>query len=242
MPQTTECCSSFYRRAQDGGPSEPPDRGCHREYQLDCKSWARKKNKNRHVPLQENCQPSLPKSGQPDARLLLFSYAMGYLLESHSAAASSAPCSACRPPSNFVRGQASTMWDIVWISPQSQRSLVACPHRLRQALHWPCAVRKRFRRHHWRRGRSMRCWDEATCVSRKATVFSRRYLSKWKICVKRKLPRWCRLGWVRCATALTTRPDKREGTPRHRSVPAWSASHPCLCDTTSHHKQCSVSN
>ena len=86
--------------------------------------------------------------------MLLFAYAMGHLLESHLAAAPSAPCSACRPPSNFVRGQASTMWDIVWISPQSQRSLVACPHRLRQALHWPCAVRKWFRRHHWRRGRS----------------------------------------------------------------------------------------
>ena len=41
--------------------------------------------------------------------LLLFAYVMGYVLESHLAAASSVPCSAYRPPSNFVRGQASTI-------------------------------------------------------------------------------------------------------------------------------------
>ena len=60
-------------------------------------------------------------------------------------------CLKWRPPSNLVRGQALTMWDIVWIKSRhshTARSLVACPHRLRQALHWPCAVRKRFRRHH----------------------------------------------------------------------------------------------
>ena len=40
--------------------------------------------------------------------LLLFSYAF-HISFSHSAAASSASCRACRPPSNLVRGQASTM-------------------------------------------------------------------------------------------------------------------------------------
>ena len=35
--------------------------------------------------------------------MLLFSNAMGHLFESHLAAAPSAPCSTCRPPSNFVR-------------------------------------------------------------------------------------------------------------------------------------------
>jgi len=46
------------------------------------------------------------------------------------------------------------MWDIVWVSPHSHKSLEACPHLLRHALHWPCPVRKWFSRLHWCRGRS----------------------------------------------------------------------------------------
>jgi len=44
-------------------------------------------------------------------------------LVSQAVAASSAEWSWDRPPFSFVRGQDSTMWDIVWVSPQEHRSV-----------------------------------------------------------------------------------------------------------------------
>ena len=43
-------------------------------------------------------------------------------LVSHETTSSSAECSRDKPPFSFVRGQHSTMWDIVWVSPQGHRS------------------------------------------------------------------------------------------------------------------------
>jgi len=39
----------------------------------------------------------------------------------------SAVCSFFSPPSNFVRGHDSTMWDIVWVTPRTHRSLSVRP-------------------------------------------------------------------------------------------------------------------
>ena len=46
-----------------------------------------------------------------------------------------AECSRDKPPFSFVRGQDSTMWDIVWVSPQGHRSVSVSRHFLLQA---PC--------------------------------------------------------------------------------------------------------
>ena len=59
-------------------------------------------------------------------------------------ASSSAECSRDKPPFSFVRGQDSTMWDIVW--PQGHRSVSVSRHFLLQAPQRPCSVRKRFSR------------------------------------------------------------------------------------------------
>ena len=53
----------------------------------------------------------------------------------------------------FVRGQDSTMWDIVWVSPQGHRSVSVSRHFLLQAPQCPCSVQKRFSRDHCCRGR-----------------------------------------------------------------------------------------
>ena len=63
-------------------------------------------------------------------------------------------CSRDKPPFSFVRGQDSTMGDIVWVSPQGHRSVSVSRHFLLQALRCPCSVRKRFSRDHCCRGRS----------------------------------------------------------------------------------------
>ena len=55
---------------------------------------------------------------------------------------------------SFVRGQDSTMWDIVWVSPQGHRSVSVSRHFLLQAPQCHCSVRKRFCRDHCCRGRS----------------------------------------------------------------------------------------
>ncbi len=73
---------------------------------------------------------------------------------SQSRASASAELSPCSPPSNFVRGQVLTMWDIVCTSSQSQRSLLDRLHLLWQALQCPWSVQKRLSIDHWRRGRS----------------------------------------------------------------------------------------
>ena len=87
-----------------------------------------------------------------------FSYACHEpLLVSHetaSSSSSSAECSRDKPPFSFVRGHDSTMWDIVWISPQGHRSMSVSRHFFLQAPQCPCSVRKRFSRDHCCRGRS----------------------------------------------------------------------------------------
>jgi len=67
---------------------------------------------------------------------------------------SSAECSWDKPPFSFVRGQDSTMWDIVWVSPQGHRSVSVSRHFLLQAPQCPCSMRKWFSRDHCCRGRS----------------------------------------------------------------------------------------
>ena len=63
------------------------------------------------------------------------------------------------PPFSFVRGQDSTMWDIVWVLPQGHRSMSVSRHFLLQAPQCPCSMRKRFSRDHCCRGRSKPvCW------------------------------------------------------------------------------------
>ena len=57
-------------------------------------------------------------------------------------------CSRDRLPFSFVRWQDSTMWDIVWVSPQGHRS-VSASHFLLQASWYPCFMRKRFSRDHY---------------------------------------------------------------------------------------------
>ena len=73
---------------------------------------------------------------------------------SHETASSSAECSQDKPPFSFVRGQDSTMSDIVWVSPQGHRSVSVSRHFLLQAPQCPCSVQKRFSRDHCCRGRS----------------------------------------------------------------------------------------
>jgi len=55
---------------------------------------------------------------------------------------------------SVLSGQDSTMWNIIWVSPQGHRSVSVCRHFLLQALQCPCSVRKRFSRGHCCRGRS----------------------------------------------------------------------------------------
>ena len=55
---------------------------------------------------------------------------------------------------SVFRGQDSTMWDIVWVSPQGHRSVSVSRHFLLQAPQCPCSVRKRFSEDHCCRRRS----------------------------------------------------------------------------------------
>jgi hypothetical protein len=71
---------------------------------------------------------------------------------SQSIEMSSALCRADIPPVILVFEHESIMWDIVWGSLHSQRSLLARPHFLRQALQGPWPMRKRFNRDHSCRG------------------------------------------------------------------------------------------
>ena len=86
--------------------------------------------------------------------LLLLVCVSWTILVSHKAASSSAECSRDKPPFSFVRGQDSTMWDIVWVSPQGHRSVSVSRNFLLQAPQCPCSVRKWFSRDHCCRGRS----------------------------------------------------------------------------------------
>ena len=73
---------------------------------------------------------------------------------SHEIASSSTERSRDKPPFSFVRGQDSTMWNIVWVSPQGHRSVFVSRHFLLQASQCPCSVQKWFNRDHCCRGRS----------------------------------------------------------------------------------------
>ena len=64
---------------------------------------------------------------------------------------SSAECSRDKPPFSFVRGQDSTVWDIIWVSTQLHKSVSVSRHFLLQARQCPW---KRFSRDHCCRGRS----------------------------------------------------------------------------------------
>jgi len=87
--------------------------------------------------------------------VFFFSYACHEpQLVSHETASSFAECSRDKPPFSFVRGQDSTMWDIVWVSPQGHRSVSVSRHFRLQAPQCPCFVWKRFSRDHCCRGRS----------------------------------------------------------------------------------------
>jgi len=84
--------------------------------------------------------------------LFFFSYLYHELqLVSHETASSSAECNRDKLPFIFVRGQASTMWDIIWVLLQGHRSVSVSRHFLLQC---PCSVRKWFSRDHCCRGRS----------------------------------------------------------------------------------------
>ena len=80
--------------------------------------------------------------------VFFFSYAFHepYLV-SHETASSSAECSRDKLPFSFVRGQDSTMWDMVMVSAQGHRSVSVSRHFLLQAPQCPCSVRKRW--HVW---------------------------------------------------------------------------------------------
>jgi len=62
---------------------------------------------------------------------------------SNETASSSAECSRDKPPFSFIRRQDSTMWDIVWVSPQGHRSVSVSRHFFLQAPQCPYSVRKR---------------------------------------------------------------------------------------------------
>ena len=92
---------------------------------------------------------------------------------SHETASSSAECSRDKKPFSFVRGQDSTMWNIVWVSPQGHRSMSVSRHFLLQAPQSPRSVQKRFSRDHCCRGRlkpgcrivgSHTRWELTICV------------------------------------------------------------------------------
>jgi len=73
-------------------------------------------------------------------------------------APSSAECSRDKPPFSFVRGQYSTMWDIVWVSPKGHRSVSVSRHFLLQAPRCPCSVGKRFSRDQCYRVSEVETW------------------------------------------------------------------------------------
>ena len=90
---------------------------------------------------------------------LSFSYAChGPQLVSQETASSSAKCSQDKLPFSFVRGQHSTMCDIIWISLQGHRSVSVSRHFLLQAPQWPHSEWKRFSRDHCCWGRSKPDW------------------------------------------------------------------------------------
>ena len=86
--------------------------------------------------------------------LFYLSNAWGAISLSHSMTPSCNKCTPGSPAWNLVRGHTSTIWDIVWRSPQLHKSVLDLPHFLRVARQGPCWVRNLFNMTHWARGRS----------------------------------------------------------------------------------------
>ena len=72
---------------------------------------------------------------------------------------------------SFVRGQDSTMWDIVWVSPQGHRSVSVSRHFLQQAPQCPCSVRNRFSNDHCCRKMSKPGCRIVTCTNKTIHYF-----------------------------------------------------------------------
>ena len=114
--------------------------------------WLARKRGGREGALTQTLCVYIAQSSSSRMRVMNHNWS----LVSHETASSSAECSRDKPPFSFVRGQDSTMWNIIWISPQGHRSTAVsvCRHFLLRAPQCPCSVRKRFSRDHCYRGRS----------------------------------------------------------------------------------------
>jgi len=116
--------------------------------------------------------------------MIFFSYACHEpQLVSHETASSFAECSWDKPPFSFVREQDSTMWNIIWVSPQRHRSVSVGRHFLLQAPQCPCSVWKRFSRDHC-------CWGRSKPGCRIVGSHTRWELTTWadfQLCLHRLL-------------------------------------------------------
>ena len=98
-------------------------------------------------------------------------------------ASSSAECSRDKPPFSFVRGQDSTMCDIVWVSPQGHRSVSVSRHFLLQTPQCPCSVRKWFSRDHCYWG-----WSKPGCrIVGSHTMWELTTWANFQLCLHRLL-------------------------------------------------------
>ena len=92
-----------------------------------------------------------------------------------------------KPPFSFVRGQDSTMWDIVWVSLQGHRSVSVSRHFLLQAPQCPCSVQKRF-------SGDLCCWGRSKPGCRIVGSHTRWELTTWadfQLCLHRLLMSTC---------------------------------------------------
>jgi len=85
-----------------------------------------------------------------------------------------------KPPFNFIRGQASTVWDIVCFSPQGHKSVAAWFHFFLQVPQWPCAVWKQLSRDHCCHG-SLKpgCWIVGSTVEKLTTWANFQFSFHW---------------------------------------------------------------
>jgi len=90
---------------------------------------------------------------RPVNRLLVFFFLSMWLRSIIGQLGNSSIISRNRPPFDLVRRQDSTMWDIVWVSPQEHRSMSVRRQVFLQAPQCPWLLQKRFRRDHCCRGR-----------------------------------------------------------------------------------------
>ena len=96
-------------------------------------------------PKWHSCTYILYGNGLPP--LLLLVYMSWAVTVSQKAVSLSAECTWYKPPLSFVRGKDSTMWDIVWVSPQGHGKSVS-HHFFLQTPQCPYSMRKRFSRDH----------------------------------------------------------------------------------------------